>query len=183
MPVIAIRSEYRCKICRSPNRYEIDELLGERNKLSGAARKPSWHWSQFKDRLVELGIQNPTPQNVTTHWQGHCRELDEATDQEIAMASGDAARELAAQMQTLAPDADNLLDTALKIGHMRWQHELAKGEVPKFTPEQIRAFIDAKTRRKSNEQTGRLIDIQVEAMTRSLSEAVVEAPPAKAIEK
>jgi len=83
MPVKAARMEPRCKICSHDRRPEIDLIL-ELRSVHG--KLPNGKVATLTPVLQilgsEFGIENPTKENIDTHWKKHCEvveTLDEAT--------------------------------------------------------------------------------------------------------
>lgn len=81
MPVRAARTEPKCKICQSDSRPEIDlilELRATKGKLPNGKMATLTPVCQYL--RSEFGIENPTKENIDTHWKKHC-EVVETVDE------------------------------------------------------------------------------------------------------
>lgn len=70
MPILATKTELKCKLCSHPERTEIDRLIELRSRrelnLEGLLAK-----------MRELQVTNPTKENVTLHLRKHCQIVTE----------------------------------------------------------------------------------------------------------
>ena len=164
MPILALTTEPKCKLCRHPERPAIDELIGRRS-----AREKGVNLQYVLERMRELGVVNPTEENIKTHLKKHCEVVSEQQEQELAQVAAsleEEARALGARFDLEgAANADSLPDRVIALYDLHMRSELRQGRVPKVTPDQVRAFIDTKTRRRHNERLTDLLDLHAHALT------------------
>lgn len=80
MPVNPVKSETRCKVCASEHRAEIDALLEKRAAHDKGEDGKVVTQSVVLARMAELGIDNPTKENITVHWAKHCEVVADTAD-------------------------------------------------------------------------------------------------------
>ena len=167
MQILSLVTQTQCKICRSEGRVQIDALLLAR------AMKERDEWGKrvtmttIHRLMEELGIPNPTRDNVETHLEKHCELVDDA---DLALRDvidlADQARMLGARFDEQGPaTADTLPDRVIQMYDLQIRSELRDGKVPRVTADQVRAMIDTKTRRRQNERLTDLLDIHAAALS------------------
>jgi len=71
MPILATKTELKCKLCSHPLRDDIDALIEKRSKRE-------INLAQLLEKLAgDLEVDNPTKENVQTHLRKHCRIVTE----------------------------------------------------------------------------------------------------------
>ena len=68
MPVLATKTEEKCKFCQSPDRVEIDAIL-ERRHLKQLTIP------QALAEIAKLDVENPNYDNMRLHFSKHCEFL------------------------------------------------------------------------------------------------------------
>lgn len=170
MPVVQTKTEPRCKLCRHPARTTIEHWLERRSLREEDERGERITLAYVLDRFRELGVENPTEDNIKAHWGKHCELVadDEAARLgEVEAEIAEQARRLAAEYEG-RDDPDSHLELQQRIGHLRLLAELKRGELPKVTVDQSRAAVDSKTKRRHNEKVDQLLELQGVALTRAI---------------
>ena len=167
MQIVGLVTQTQCKICRSEGRDSIDQLLLARHTKSKGEDGKRVQMPAIHARMAELGIPNPTYDNVITHLEKHCEILDDA--ELVYREIGDLeqqAKSLGAAFDEQGPaTADSLPDRVIQMYDLQIRAELREGKVPRVTADQVRAMIDTKTRRRQNERLTDLLDIHAAALT------------------
>jgi hypothetical protein len=184
MAVRQIRSEQRCKICASPDRAEIDSLLELRSTLGKLEDGTRVNGDYVLKRMGELGIRNPTIDNIKLHWKNHCEVVDDALAEQLEGAAG---RALEALDSGGTVDADAALDRIVAVGMAELEEKIRNGQKTGIGVDHIMKAIDSKTRRGHSEAQSELLrslgggisDVFKKALgkptTAELEEATVEA--------
>jgi hypothetical protein len=169
MAVLALVTERRCKICTFPHRDQIDQLLELRSKREQDADGRNVNLDYVLEKAAELGLPNPTAENVKTHWRRHCKSVDEVTKEAVNEAVSAAFRELASEFADEGPlDADNFPDRMLRIFEIEMQRKLGEGEGLPITLDQAAKLIDVKTRRRHNDSVNLLLSGMAAGLTKAL---------------
>jgi hypothetical protein len=183
MPVVAAKTELRCKLCRHERRAEIDELLLRRSRREQDDEGRNINLGYVLGRLGEWGVENPTEENVKVHFRRHCEVISEnelaeqaKLEAELDAEIGEEARRLAEEYEG-RDDADSYLELVRRIGQLRLLAELRRGGVPSVTVDQARAVVDAQTRRKHNERVNTLLELQGLAMGLDIQEQLTAGEP------
>jgi hypothetical protein len=149
-----VKTERRCKLCQSTHRSEIDQLLllrSQSGKLDDGTRV---NGEYVITRCAELGIQNPTKENITGHWKNHCEVIDD----EAAKAIDQAVDATLAKLQPGAVvDADAALDRIIAVGVAEIEERVAQGQRSGIGVDQVLKAIDSKTRRGASEAQSELL--------------------------
>ena len=93
MAVLKIASVGRCKLCKHPKRDEIDAWLEKRSNgevVDGNRVNLEYALA----RLAELGVENPTEDNVKNHWKKHCEKVADDALAEQAQREAEVEAEL-----------------------------------------------------------------------------------------
>jgi hypothetical protein len=180
MPIVALATEPKCKICRSERRGEVDELLLLRSRRARDTDGQRVTLTYVRECMREWGIVNPTQENITVHLRKHCAIIDapgEDFELERHYLSGEA-KELAARFDEQGPaNADTLPDRVIAVYDLQMRADLRAGVVPRVTADQARAMIDTKTRRRQNERITDLLDIHTAALTGAVGWDHIDAGP------
>jgi hypothetical protein len=148
-----IKSEKRCKICASTDRTEIDRLLELRSigeKIDGARVTGDYVLA----RMGELGLRNPTLDNLKAHWKNHCEVV---SDEFASQLEGAANAALEAIDKGATVDADASLDRILAIGMAEVEEKARNGQKVGISIDHILKAIDSKTRRGHTEAQSELL--------------------------
>lgn len=151
MPVIASKTEGRCKLCQSPHRSRIDELLYKRSR-----REQDAHGQQVNEQYVirqlrEWGVPNPTPDNLKVHWRKHC-EVVASEELDVRQEAADAVTlAIRAGDQSVIVGPDEALDWIVTQGMAEARARVALDGKAGITVDQTLKAIDSQTKRRSNE--------------------------------
>lgn len=77
MPVRAVQTELRCKVCASPHRAAIDLLLERRSRGDKDESGRRFNFEYVKELVEAMGVENLTPENVKVHWKKHSEIISE----------------------------------------------------------------------------------------------------------
>lgn len=155
MPVLATKTELRCKLCAHPRRPEIDALLERRSKRERDEDGNNINVDYVRGRLREMGVPNPTAENIKVHWKKHCevitsRELD--VRQEAAIETVEKAKR-----GELEVSADEFLDFVIAQGFAEAEARILLDGRAGVTIDQALKAVEAKTRRRQEEAQADLL--------------------------
>jgi hypothetical protein len=170
MAVVVVRTSRRCKFCTHPRRMEIDAELEIRSRLNGQPDDAGvvHNWEYVKGRLLELGVENPTEDNVKSHWGNESKHSYPVTEEEAAMVAVEAGKlteeQLAVVERVLGPDWREVTPTAeqiLELQRALFPFELVDrikaGKPLGITWDQVDRGINTSTRRSSDERAADLV--------------------------
>jgi hypothetical protein len=179
-----------CKICKSPYRNQIDELLLRRSFREKDEKGLRITAALISKRAADMGIENLKEVNMTSHWKKHCR-IVQSGGGEIATSTSEIGTALNAVKTTyemvverilsrpLGPDS--FADDVIEIAQLKAHETLRNGSLPNITIDQGLKAVDVKTRRRHNEKVVELLDLQAEALTQSLGYEI-DAEDAEVVE-
>jgi hypothetical protein len=176
----------RCKLCKTAERSEIDGLLFLRSRGFVAPDGQKVNLQYVQRRASELGVPNVTKENVTTHWQKHCRVVElEQPDAPPPPPDADAEQKEAAyeEFSRLLDgdvdqvDLDGVLRAMFKVGAIEFVGRVKRGEA-KISPELMIRISDAITKRRQNEAQGDLLRALAGGATLALQKAFGPEQPA-----
>jgi hypothetical protein len=180
MQIVATSTEVQCKICRSPSRDAVDRWILARALREKDEAGVRVDMKYVLARMLELGITYPRSDNVVTHLSKHCRIVEDDDVALLDRIAEDLRHEvvaLARQFDEQGPaNADTLPDRVIAVYDLQMRAELRQGKMPRVTPDQVRAMIDTKTRRRQNERLTDLLDIHAAALTGSVGFDVDAGP-------
>lgn len=101
MAVLKIASVGACKLCRHPKRDEIDAWLEKRSNKDQVAGQ-NVNLDYVLARFREIGVDNPTPDNVKNHWKKHCQKIADDVAAEQEQKEAEAEEELRSAALTIA---------------------------------------------------------------------------------
>lgn len=155
MAVLAIKTEPKCKLCTHPNRPEVDALIERRSNREELEDGTRVNLEYVLARFRELGVDNPTEENIKNHWQKHCQKTTSGT----VIATQDAAAEklLAIMRGDIVVDVNADLDRLWAIGLAEIEARLSRGEKSGITPDVLLRVAQEKTRRAHNETQSELL--------------------------
>ena len=184
MPILALKTEPKCKLCRHPERPAIDELLAKRSGHEKDADGNRINLEYVQAKLVDLGVVNPTAENIKIHLRRHCELITPESERQIEELAGSLeaeARRLGEEFDLAgAATADTLPDRVIQLYDLWMRAELRQGRIPKITPDQVRAMIDTKTKRRHQESITDLLSLNAAALTGAYGltrPAEIEASP------
>lgn len=111
--VRAKKHEGRCKLCKNPNRPEIDDWLLRRSFRHQMPDGTPVNFEFVVARFIELGVENPTRENVTSHWKNHC-EVVSRTEQDAIDEAVKSLFEQLSEEDILKLSSAQLLDLLQK---------------------------------------------------------------------
>lgn len=155
MAVLAIKHEPKCKLCQHPQRSQIDTLLELRSALQNDAEGNRVNSDYVIEKLVGMGVINPTLDNLKNHWRRHCEvTTEEAVVKGQVMA---AQRMLDILSGAYTVDLNAELDKLWAIGIAEIEGRIAAGEKSGITPDILMRIAQEKTRRSHNESQDELL--------------------------
>ena len=178
MAVLAIKTEPKCKLCKHPNRPDIDALLERRSKGDSDAHGNRINEQYVLKQLHEWGVENPTKQNLTNHFAKHCELV---TDEE-AVEREQELSELQAEMLEALEESDGTIDGDLeairKVGMRAIRRKILEGRDPGITNDHVLKAVAEQTKRSSNEAARTLLG----TLTAGLAGALAKPKEPKQIE-
>lgn len=145
-----IKNEPKCKICKSPHRDEIDGLLLERSFRVTRDDGTVVNGDFVRRRLVELGVQNPTHENLTSHWKNHCQVVSKDSEEEIAdLVEGVLASVSIEELQEMT--TSERLDLLELQGYAELQARIKTTGKSGLSTDQLLRIAEIKQRQKQNE--------------------------------
>lgn len=70
MSIVVFKTEFRCKFCKSGRRDEIDAILEKRSLGLTDEAGVKVNLSRALEMIAALGVENPTKDNINSHWNG-----------------------------------------------------------------------------------------------------------------
>jgi hypothetical protein len=176
MPVLAVKTQATCKICKSPARADIDKLLEARSNREKDAAGNLINGEYVLRAMKDFGIVNPTNDNMKIHWSKHCQVVSEAV---IEQATAAVADKIAA-LQEGAPhvDVDDNLRWLVSVGRAEIEARILEGRPSGVTVDHILKATAEMTRRHHNEATRDLLSL----MGQGIAAALDRGPEKKELE-
>jgi hypothetical protein len=155
MAVLQTVSRTNCKICSSPERRRIETLLEHRHHRRKDSNGVRINLEYVKARMLELGVKNPTLENVTLHVSRHMEFVEDSRK----LHKLDSGRKTALKLRTGTPhvDIDENLRWMISVGRSEIEDRLIRGEKSGITTDHILKATDALTRRQHNEAQHELL--------------------------
>ena len=169
MPVTVLKSEPKCKLCRSDFRTEIDALLEQRSNRAFDEAGNRINEQYVLEKCAEYGVPNPTPDNLKLHWAKHCTVESNEVVTAAASAQLDKLEELLAGGEHA--NLDEALRSIVTLGVAGFRERIAKGMNPISVDHVLKAAAEL-TRRSHNEAQEDLLS----ALTGGLAKALGQAP-------
>lgn len=167
MPVQAVETQLRCKLCASPHREAIDALLEQRSKRQDDADGKRVNTDYVIERLKALGVKNPNADNLKNHWAKHSRIISDADVQ----AGKQAQDEILARP---AGTVDEVLDRITELGvrdlEMRLLAAKESGDLVGVTVDQLLKTQDIRNKRRKDEAAADLMRMQGAAIGAALAD-------------
>jgi len=174
LAVRQVKSEQRCKLCKSPHRAEIDQLLLQRSNRVVLPDGTAVNGDFVKARALELGVENPTHENLTSHWKNHCQVVDRNDEEEIAEAVKSVLGDITPEQLQEMTAADRL-ELLEQQGFLELQARLLRTGKTGITIDQLIRINELKQRQKSNEDQRRFLGALGAGLTAAIGRAI--APP------
>ena len=169
MPVIAVKTGTRCKICQSQRRGDIDAELELRTTLAGAPDENGvvHNFEYVKKKAEGWGVQNLTLDNIKNHWgnekkhsyavssedvRAHEEQLSQLTEEQLAVVT-----RLLPDWPEQTPTPEQLLELQRALFPFQLLDNIRKGKPLGITWDQVDRGINTATRRNSEEQAASLI--------------------------
>lgn len=171
MTVRAIKTEPKCKLCQHPKRAEIDGWIERRSNHEIDDSGNRINGEYVLRELKELGVVNPTIENVALHFRKHCEKVDSGTAAALEIAATEAASTVLAILRgdTEKRDLDTDLDVLWAIGIAEIEARVARGERTGITPDLMMKIAAEKNRRAHNETQADLLGALVGGIGHALS--------------
>lgn len=175
MAVLPLKSEPKCKICSSPHRVELDDLLEIRSKrgdLDGQRVNEAF----VVEKMIGFGIPNPNSDNIRVHWRKHCRVIEDEVVEQAQAALVVRLQEM--QENGVEVDINKDLDLMWAIGMTELQERIARGDRSGISPEMLLKIAAEKTRRSHNETQDKLMGVLAGGIAHAISggKNVIELP-------
>jgi len=146
--VVPIKTELRCKICKSDFRTEIDTLLEQRSNRESDADGNRVNLQYVQEKMTYFGVENPTLDNINAHWKKHCEVGSAEAVVSAQSAQLDALETLLAGGEHA--NLDEALRTIVTLGVAGFREKVAKGMNPITVDHVLKAAAEL-TRRSHNE--------------------------------
>jgi len=179
VPVLAIKTEQRCKLCRHDQRPAIDALLEARSLRKKDEQGRPINLAYVLERFREMGVENPNEDNIKAHWKKHCEQVSEAKLAEAESIRDEIIAKLDAGELDLA-DIDESLKVLFTIGYHEALERYRRGEKTGITLDHLDKWANTLQRRRVNENVSNLIGALAGGVARAVSGGSVqgELPPA-----
>lgn len=166
MAVIALKTEQRCKLCTHPQRPLIDSLLEQRSDRSKDSTGTLVNGEYVQEKLKELGVPNPTRENMSVHWRKHCQKVTGQTGEEMGEEQAQALEELLAILDSDEyPDTmDGSLQRLFALGMAEIGLRIRRGLPSGISPDQLKWVAGELTRRHHNETQADLLQALADGM-------------------
>jgi hypothetical protein len=175
MAVVPIKTELRCKICKSDFRTEIDALIESRSNRERDKDGNTINLQYVLEKMGEYGISNPTLDNVNAHWKNHCQVGTAEAVTAAQSAQLDELEKLLAGGEHA--NLDEALRTIVSLGVAGFREKVAKGMNPITVDHVLKAAAEL-TRRSHNEAQEDLLH----SLIGGIGEALASPKPMKQIE-
>lgn len=149
MAVLPVKTEPRCKLCQSPHRHSIDELLEKRSKLESLDDGTRVNLEYCLSRFLEWGVVNPTGENVKNHWRKHCRVSEDGAIEAAQTAALLKLEEM--DRNGVMVDVNRDLDWLWSLGIAEIRERVARGDKSGISADLLLKVAAEKTRRQHNE--------------------------------
>lgn len=164
MAVHILREASRCKLCRAskafgrPEESEVNLLLEARSQRKKDEFGRQVNLGYVLGRYAELGIDNPTEDNVKSHLK-HIEFIHDSVAAQNERDREQAEAQVRAELNQVsgADVADQIIDFELRVYLAERQIKAERGEIDALTADQIRGFIGEKTKRKHNDAQDELM--------------------------
>jgi hypothetical protein len=150
--VQAIKSEQKCKLCRHDERVRIDELLEKRSLRQKDADGVIVNLEYVLAAFREMGVENPTLDNIKIHWKKHCRQVSDKQAAEEEAQRADLLEKILSGEIELA-DIDESVRVMFTLGVEEVKDRARRGEKTGITIDHVIKFGDLLTKRRHNEKT------------------------------
>lgn len=178
MAVLPIKTEPKCKLCRSPHRADIDALIERRSNRESDEAGNRINLEYVCARLSEWGIVNPNEENIKNHWRKHCEVVSGTEKEEFEAALSELNQEMLDVMDASDGTIDGDLRVIFKLGMKRIRGRILRGEDPGVSVEHALKASAELTKRQDNEAKQELLA----ALTGGIVHALAPAPTPKQIE-
>ena len=192
MPVNAIKSAPRCKLCKTEHRPLMDSLLEMRSNGESDADGRRVNFDYVAARYAELHPgEKLTEENVKGHWKNHCEKItvDEAGKLAEADAKVNAAkaavfdRVLGEGWRDRPKTPDEYLEVLRELAFIELHEKAASGAALGLTIDHALKGIDSSTRRKQEETTASVLRMLGAGIGQALvAKKQEELPAAEVIE-
>jgi len=169
VPVIVVKTSPKCKLCQHPERQAIDAELELRSNLMGKADENGvvHNIEYVLGRFREIGVENPTADNIKNHWGNERKHSYPATVEEAAQQAieeGELSEQQLEVVKRILPDWPDVTPTPEQILELQRAlfpytviQNIKNGKPLGITWDQVDRGINTATRRNSEEQAASLI--------------------------
>lgn len=177
MRVVAKKTELKCKLCSHADRGWIDDLLLKRSQRGKDADGVSVNLPYVLEKLAELGVANPTEDNVKGHWKNHCEVISE----EVAAEQETRRKEIVKRADGEPVDVDAVLDKIITLGESDLDTRVELTGSSGVTVDQMLKAAQVKSQRRTDEATRQLLGVSAAAIAGAFSGPALP-PPAPELE-
>lgn len=180
MAVLAVKTELKCKLCKHPEREQIDLLLEMRSNGQKDAAGVRVNADYVIERLREMGVENPNLDNLKIHWRKHCEVVKEETKETLTEQRDQAVEELIARAKEMT--LDELMEWVARQGvHEAMLRELLEGKSGVTLDHAMKA-VDTITRRKQENGQRKFFEALGGGIARALTGGQKALPEGEVIE-
>ena len=170
MAVLATKTEPKCKLCRHPNRTEIDALLEKRSNGETDDQGRRFNQEYVLEILATWGVKNPTAENIKNHWRKHCEVVSVETAEEQEQALDELKKDMLAILDESDGSVDGDLLATFRLGIARVRGRILRGEDPGVTLDLAMKAAGELSKRQHNEAGRELLGALVGGIGRALAE-------------
>lgn len=151
------KTEPKCKLCRHPRRDEIDQLLLRRSNREKLPDGGMVNLDFVLDKLVELEVDNPTSDNIKTHWQKHCEIVSTESAEAERLVLQDLIEEVTPE-QWRAMTADQKLNWIANAGLTQEMVRILQDGKTTISIDHVLRAMGEQRQRKQDETVGKLLN-------------------------
>lgn len=149
--VVPIKTEPRCKLCSHSEREFIDKLLLRRSEREKDEKGHAINLEYVLDVFREIGVVNPTEDNIKGHLKNHTRFELERVVEEQEKARGEVAKRKG------PVSIDDFLDRIIQLGESDLEVRLEQTGKSGVTVDHALKAAQIKSQRRQDEATKQLL--------------------------
>ncbi len=172
MPVLAIKNEQRCKLCKTPHRPLLDALLEMRSNGENDEAGQRVNFDYVAARYAELHTDAAKPadrklteENVKGHWKNHCQKVAPEEAGKLAEVEAKVDEAKAAVFERVLGEGweerdkspDEYLAVLRELAFVELYEKVKAGAPLGLTIDHALKGVDSSTRRKQEETTAAVL--------------------------